>query len=259
MLQLSGRGGIGKTTLLRWFSSRACITNDRTVPCAIINCDEFDPVIILSQPWLLLIEAAEQLSGQLPGSPFLDLVKEFGHFRATLRPSEHRQDAATDASISGRDIERAAQGVEESFCRNAPRDGRPFVIALDGLDQVTLESRAAPGQLREMIRMLQRIHRNKGVSDLRVVLAGRDALHKLLPELEEEPGVSNFAVRDFNLDETASYLAGRGITDEERIAAIHGQNSIPMIVALYADWLVGNPQIDAKQIRENPPNPRSPT
>src|ERR1019366_10241544 len=77
LLQLHGPGGIGKTTLLRWFVSRACVTADRTVPAAIINCDDFDVLTILSQPWLLLIEAAQQLNGQLPQAPFLQLIRDY--------------------------------------------------------------------------------------------------------------------------------------------------------------------------------------
>src|ERR1700722_4456922 len=131
---MHGAGGIGKTTLLRWFVSRACVTPDQTVPAAVINCDDFDAAAILSQPWRLLSKAADQLNDQLPRVTFRDLVNDGN------RPSQGTSIAPVVTADSRRP-ERPGQQVEESFCANAST-GTPFVIVLDGLDFISLESRA---------------------------------------------------------------------------------------------------------------------
>ena len=70
VLQIVAAGGMGKTTQLRWFVARHCITRRPSIPCARIDFDVVDPVNALRYPWLLLLEIASQLDQQLPSAPF---------------------------------------------------------------------------------------------------------------------------------------------------------------------------------------------
>lgn len=263
LLQLHGGGGIGKTTLLRRFASWECVKEDvaePVIPCAVINCDEFDPVLILSQPWLLLLEAAEQLSNQLPESPFGELSRLYQQFHSALRRGSLWQSATSMGMEPGfpdlSELAKVAADVEGNFRRTAPRNEMPFVIILDGLDQVTLEGRGAPEQLSALVELLRRIHDGdrevSGVCGLRVVLAGRDALHKQVQALNDVPWARNVEVHNFSRAETTEYLRDhRGEGDIERIAAVFDRSDgIPMIVALYADWLSGEPEVTTEQIRD---------
>jgi hypothetical protein len=243
LLQLHGLGGIGKTTLLRWFVSRACVPDDRTVPAAIINCDDYDAGTILSQPWLLLVKAADQLNGQFPHAPFRDLTRDY-------------RDGSTTDAVTGEppSPERIGREIEDSFCSNVPNSAAPLVIALDGLDFISLESRAAPEYLVNLIKLLRRVHDR--ISGLRVVLSGRDDLSGLVPELGGERaveiGARKFKVRNFVKSETAEYLSHRKVKDADKIDAIQlKSDGVPMLVSLYADWVAPDDTITADDIIKN--------
>ena len=241
LLQMHGTGGIGKTTLLRWFVSRACVTPDQTVPAAVINCDDFDAAAILSQPWRLLIEVADQLNDQLPRVPFRDLVDDRN------RPSQGIS-IASAATGDPRWPARIGRQVEDTFCANAST-GIPFVIVLDGLDLISIESRAEPTALRELVDLLRRVHDR--VHDLRVVLSGRDDLSALVPQLAGEP-VRTHEVRKFSDSEIGEYLGRRGIKEPDKVTAIKDKSDgLPMVVGLYADWLATDQKITARKIAEN--------
>ena len=247
LLQLHGNGGTGKTTLLHWFISRVCVRRRPIVACARINCDTLDPAVVLDQPWLLLLDVAEQLNRQLPGAPFLELNRAFADYRDRLRRSWHSLEGESDpqqAKLLGEEAERR-------FCSSVPASGPPILLALDGLDQICNRSRAMPGLLDRLISMLLRVHAKVGT--LRVVLAGRDDLSALLPErLTVEAGavgVSNVPIPRFDEDETAAYFVRRKVPDDGRVAVVHRKSeAIPMVIALYADLISQEPELTAADI-----------
>ncbi|WP_370942384.1 hypothetical protein AB5J62_25095 [Amycolatopsis sp. cg5] len=66
-LRLVGAGGYGKATLLRWFISSRCV--ETGIPCALVDLDVLDPVNAVRYPFLVALEIAHQLNGQLTGAP----------------------------------------------------------------------------------------------------------------------------------------------------------------------------------------------
>lgn len=247
LLQLHGHGGTGKSTLLHWFTARQCVLREPLVACARINCDTLDPVAALKQPWLLLIEAADQLDRQLPGAPFLRLLDSFRDYRGRLyRPPAMVEAVGTDQRRS----ERIPGQVEEEFCI-AFAGGPPALIALDGLDEIATRSRAAPEPLQALVDLLIRLLDT--VDNLRIVLAGRDDLSQLVPRLRAEPGrMLNVPVPSFNEEEAAQYLHRRQVPGDERRRAIFQRSrGLPMVVALYADLIEKEPRLTAREIEQH--------
>jgi hypothetical protein len=212
------------------------------VPATIINCDDFNAATLLSQPWLLLIKAAEQLNDQLPGDRFGSLLRAYQG-----GPGQH-----TSLTTVASDIRRVAPigpQVVDNFCRTALGRGEdtPFVIVLDGLDYVSLESLADPNPLRELLGLFRQVHDKVG--NLRVVLSGRDDLRKLIPYPLGAEDVHNYELPRFSVDEAEQYLKRRKVLDPDKIAAIREKSGrIPMVVALYADWLATDINIKAEDI-----------
>lgn len=241
LLHLHGAGGMGKTTLLRWFVSRACVAPDPniTVPAAIVNWDDH-AATLLSQPWQLLMEAAEQLNDQLPETPFNKLLSE------REAPS---QGTSIKRAIVGdpRRLEPVGQEIEENFCRNAGT-GTPFVIALDGIDFISPQSHEQIRALGDLVELLRRVH--NWVSDLRVVLICRHDLSLLVPELHEDD-VSDYRVPVFTDAEAREYLhKHRGILEQDKRRAIQTQSKgLPMVVGLYADLVADDPGIKVGHIK----------
>jgi hypothetical protein len=241
LLQLHGYGGMGKTTLLHWFLARACLAPQEptraagsavVIACARINCDTLDPATVLDRPWLLLIEAAEQLNRQLP-NPFGRLLVSFREYRGALRRP------ASAVSALEADQQQAIRNAEEAerlFCESVPAGGPPIVIAVDGLDRLTDQSRFAAESLHNLASLAVRVHEK--VPGVRIVVAGRHDL-RFIPALALTSGVSNVPVPSFQPEETERYLTHhRGITDQGKVAAVHEMSrGLPMVVALYADLM----------------------
>ena len=142
MLELQGFGGYGKTMHVRWLIARRCVPADARIPCARIDFDAIDPVAAIREPYLILLEMAEQLDRQLPGDAFGKLVRTYSADRTVLYHRRHAdtarppliKDSTELAQVEARLT--AAREVERRF-RNRlaeiPGD-KPVVLILDTLE-----------------------------------------------------------------------------------------------------------------------------
>jgi hypothetical protein len=244
LAQLHGPGGIGKSTLLHWFVARECVVRDPLIACALVNCDVLDPVALLERPWLILIEAADQLNRQLVDGPFLGLLRDFSDHQAALFRSH---DVPYRPDGDQRHIERVGQQVEAAFCQSLA-GGPTILLALDALDEVASRSQAPAEMLRRLVDLLARVHQD--VAGIRIVLAGRDDIRNHVPGLAA--GTLHRQLPGFDAEETVSYLCRRDVTDTSKVQAIAAKSEgLPMVVALYADLVERAPQLTAEEISRN--------
>lgn len=249
VLELSARGGMGKTMGLRWLIARYCVPEPRRIPCARIDFDLADPVLACRHPWLLLLELASQLDAQLAGAPFAELTGEHGSYTALLRRSH---------SEEGRSAARALESEERrlSLAASIPRRfsstlaeagaGGPVLLVLDTLEEVLLRPNTEPGRL---FAALAELHRR--CPDVRIVLSGRYPLGRRLSWFNELfPDARGWALEPFDEEEARRYLSEiREIPRREVVAAaVAKAEGLPFKLALFGDLLQASPEIEAAEI-----------
>jgi peptidoglycan hydrolase-like protein with peptidoglycan-binding domain/tetratricopeptide (TPR) repeat protein len=241
VLRLVGSGGYGKTTLLRWFISRRCV--EPGIPCALVDLDVVDSVNAARYPFLIALEIAHQLNGQLTGAPFEELLREHGSFRRLLIRQAGALGPADTPILGTETAQISAEEVRERFLAvfaDLPPD-EPVVIVVDTLEEAALQQDGDVDQLANLLVEL----RSRTV--VRLVLSGRHT--------RTEDGIRGFRrlaastpqcqVGAFESAESRKYLAStRGIERDDLISAIvlrvHG---VPWQLALYADVVKRYPDI----------------
>ena len=169
IVNLHGPGGVGKTTLLKWFVSHRLVRRRLRIPCVHIDFDAVSLSAVLQFPWLLAIEIASQLDRQLPQSVFGTMVQSFARFRPLLTADGRLTD---DSEQALRD-EASTTDLWPSLLsglRSLP-PGRPIAIIVDTLEDASLHR---PGDLLRVVRNLSSLH--DAAPAVRLVLAGRYAL-----------------------------------------------------------------------------------
>ncbi|MDY0813333.1 hypothetical protein [Kitasatospora purpeofusca] len=226
-LRIHATGGSGKSMLLRWFMARHCQDRPVPVPCAYLDFDHTDPALAVTHPWLLVLEAAEQLNGQLLESPFDAFLATYRKELAALPRNRSRAaDAFLSVQIVGRRtavVADFAAVLSETLDRQATR----AVLVLDTLEEVLLRDGARLGELTAMLNGLAgRVH------GLRIVLSGRYDLGDALPlparVLRLDP---------FDEEESDAYLRDvRAVGEPElRRAMSESSAGLPYTLALFAD------------------------
>ncbi|CAN3984886.1 hypothetical protein [Kitasatospora purpeofusca] len=226
-LRIHATGGSGKSMLLRWFMARHCQDRPVPVPCAYLDFDHTDPALAVTHPWLLVLEAAEQLNGQLLESPFDAFLATYRKELAALPRNRSRAaDAFLSVQIVGRRtavVADFAAVLSETLDRQATR----AVLVLDTLEEVLLRDGARLGELTAVLNGLAgRVH------GLRIVLSGRYDLGDALPlparVLRLDP---------FDQEESDAYLRDvRAVGDPELRRAISDSSAgLPYTLALFAD------------------------
>jgi tetratricopeptide (TPR) repeat protein len=240
ILQLYARGGMGKSTQLRWLIARRAVPS--RIPCARIDFDTVHPQVAARLPWLILLEAAAQLDRQLTGNPFQELLAAHGRYRALLPQAPAAGAEAAHLHTMADDRE----DVTARFCaivQELPPD-RPVVLVLDTVEEM-LRPSVNPAQL---IRLIEELVASSPA--MRVVLAGR---YDLL-----EPGrpTSGLAMASVKLEpltaaEQDRYLTEiRGITDPELVAAVRWLcRGLPMALSLYANLVSEAQAITTEELR----------
>ncbi|MEV7038327.1 peptidoglycan-binding protein [Amycolatopsis sp. NPDC051061] len=247
VLRLVGSGGYGKTTLLRWFISRRCV--ELGIPCALIDLDVVDSVNAVRYPFLIALEIAHQLNGQLTGAPFEELLREHGSFRRLLIRQAGALGPADTPTLGTETSQVSAEEVRERFLAvfaDLSQD-EPMVIVVDTLEEAALQQ---DGDVDELARLLVEL-RSKDM--VRLVLSGRHT--------RTEEGIRGFRrlaastpqcqVEAFRSDESRKYLVStRGIERDDLVSAIvlrvHG---VPWQLALYADVVKRYPTITVAALK----------
>ncbi|WP_066362060.1 ATP-binding protein [Herbidospora mongoliensis] len=237
VVHLHAPGGMGKTMLLRWFAARWCLTRWPHVPCARIDLDAVDPVNAVRHPWLVLLEIAAQLSPQLPGAPFYDLLRDHERWRRVLSRT-----AVPDTALLSEVAAATADGddVTRRFFETALPD---HVIVFDTLEEIVLRPAADPHPFVEMLARLTG----------RVVLSGRYDLRDRLPGfLDAVPETVTVEVPAFDDALAARYLIERrGVTRPDLVdAMVRRAGGLPFALAMYGDLAEANPALTAREVEE---------
>ncbi|GLX92793.1 hypothetical protein [Herbidospora sp. NBRC 101105] len=236
VIHLHAAGGMGKTMLLRWFIARHCLAQWPHVPCARVDLDDVDPVNAVRHPWLVLLEIAAQLSPQVRGEPFADLLRDHGRYRRVLSRTAVPDTALLSEAAAG------AHGDDVTsrfFATRLP----DHVIVFDTLEELVLRPAADP---RPFVETLARLSG-------RLVLSGRYDLRDRLPGFADAfPGAVGLEVPPFSDDLATAYLTGRrGITRPDLVEAmVRRADGLPFALAMYGDLAEANPALSAREVDE---------
>ncbi|WP_062354862.1 hypothetical protein [Herbidospora yilanensis] len=236
-VHLHAPGGMGKTMLLRWFTARWCLTQWPHVPIARIDLDAVDPVNAVRHPWLVLLEIAAQLSPQIPGAPFFDLLRDHDRWRRVLSRA-----AVPDTALLSEVDAATADGADVTrrfFAADLPA----HVVVFDTLEEIVLRPAADP---RPFVETLARLSG-------RVVLSGRYDLRDRLPGFAAAfPDAETVEVPPFDDDLAARYLTERrGVTRPGLIdAMVRRAGGLPFALAMYGDLAEANPGLTAREVEE---------
>jgi len=249
-LRLQGSGGHGKSTMVKWFISRRCVRDG--IPCAFLDLDAVDPVNATKYPFLVALEIAYQLNGQMDGAPFEELLREHGPYRRLLAKQPGDFSGANSAALGTLSTEVDAEEVHYRFL-SVLRDvaqGVPVLVVLDTFEEAALRP---AGDADALVEVLADLH--DGHESVRLVVAGRRT------RAEEE--ITVFArrmpaevmplreVQAFSVAESREYLTiTRGLTQEELVPPIVARaGGVPWQLALYADVVEQYPNITADVLR----------
>ncbi|WP_030450272.1 ATP-binding protein [Herbidospora cretacea] len=237
VVHLHAPGGMGKTMLLRWFAARWCLTRWPHVPCARIDLDTVDPVNAVRHPWLVLLEIAAQLSPQIPGAPFFDLLRDHDRWRRVLSRA-----AVPDTALLSEVADAAADAADVT--RRFFAAGLPdHVVVFDTLEEIVLRPAADPRPLVETLARLSG----------RLVLSGRYDLRDRLPGFADAfPDAETVEVPPFDDDLATRYLTERrGVRRPDLIdAMVRRAGGLPFALAMYGDLAEANPELTAREVEE---------
>jgi len=169
IIDLHGPGGVGKTTLLKWFVSHRLVRRRVRVPCVHIDFDAVSLSAVLQFPWLLAIEIASQLDRQLPQSVFGTMSQSFARFRPLLKADGTLSDESEQALRQ----EAATTDLWPSLLSGlrSLSSSCPIVIMVDTLEDASLHR---PDDLMAVLLNLSALH--DASPAVRLVLSGRYAL-----------------------------------------------------------------------------------
>ena len=245
VVQVVAEGGMGKTMRLRWFIARKCIAEG--IPVARIDFDDVDPVVVGTDPWLVLLEFALQLHDQLPGTPFERLAADYGEYRPLLRRGSRLGGPSKGAVDLQAIRERAETDVLERFHAGLGESAadRPVVLILDTTEELILPVRRDVTKLWALLDALLKAH-----AGVRLILAGR---HDLATRSEGFATTFSDAfvheVRPFSDAQAQAYLRGRGIHDKElRLEIVRQSGGRPFKLALFGDIVQQEPDLTAERV-----------
>lgn len=237
VVRLHGSGGYGKSTLLRWLTARRCVLE--RVPCAYVDLDHpVDPVNATRYPALLLLEIAHQLTGQLRGRPFGDLLRTFGSYRAAMsvQTAPTAGAAAADLGTPAWDVadeEITSQFLDDLQAATASLPaGAPILVVLDTIEEAMLRPETDITTLTALLRRLTAADHG-----LRFVVAGR--LTGAETDLPVDAGFGparSLEVPGFTDVESEHYLRMRRVTDRALVAGIVARaRGLPWQLAVWGD------------------------
>jgi Putative peptidoglycan binding domain len=225
MTELFADGGMGKTMQLRWFIARHCIP--RRIPCARIDFDDVSAIAAARRPWLLLLEVAAQLDGQLDGQPFQELLAAQGHYRSLLRVSRRDQRTTAPRTVSEEDSE----DIRIRFVAALAQVSVPVVVVLDTLEQL-MHGSLDPAKVvvATFAKATQEIPR------LRVVMAGRYSLAERAAEILPAQSGS-LRLEPLTSEQQQHYLKDiRGIDDPDMVGEVARlSEGRPLTLSIYAE------------------------
>ena len=258
LLEVFGKGGMGKTMYIRWLISQRCVRMVPERPRIAVARLDFD-VIQLNAftrwPWLALQPIAQQLSPQIENNRLKEFVEQHQAAAAGLRLGQIMNQDITQrlASVGARapaDFQ-SALGAENAL------------IIFDTCEEPLLHRRHA---FRKFLEMLFQI-RSKGLreglrpsSGLRVLLSGRYRASDKgrLPEVGKlfAGHLKSIEVKAFSDEEAREYLRTKRSVTEKRIvnAIVKKSKGNPFGLSLFADLWHSPKGLTVEDVEKAPTN-----
>ncbi len=243
VVQIVAEGGMGKTMRMRWFIARKCVVEG--IPVARIDFDDIDPVVVGTDPWLVLLEFALQLSDQLPGTPFDKLAADFGEYRALLRGGNQVGGVSRQVDLQTIRYRADPQVASRLRAGLAEREGgQTVVLILDTTEEIVLPV------ARDVSALWHRLAFLVDDPGVRLIVAGRYDLAARSPGFAAAfPGASVEQIKPFSEEQAAAYLHGRGIENAALIDEIVRQSDgRPFKLALFGDIVAQRPDLTADDV-----------
>lgn len=292
-LHYVGRGGVGKTMLLRYITGRLLAEDpERPTPFSRIDFDYLSPDYPVRRPGQLLLELAAGLRAQISTATQEEFYGEFQR-RALELHETLSNEPAPDQPLANIRHPKFAQMLTpfNDLLRVLPQ---PVVLILDTCEELA-KVRSAAGVMPTVeatFEILERVHDE--VPSVRVIFAGRRLLAKagagweVCPgELSDEraglPGRKSFLllheIRGFAAREADEYLSENeqlqlgaemraavlaNSRDDGRVARIHhrpprpaagAEHFNPFHLSLYAHWIKEAPALTAADIQSGKVDP----
>lgn len=236
-LLLFGPGGVGKSALVgRFLWEHSQASDALRFPFAYLPFD--DPLLVIREPYTLLVDAAQQLAQQYP-----DNDRAHATFRAVLE--RYSRGRAGLAGLAAASPTRGAKlgavgGLDDelvsafgSLLRDLAAQRQPALFVLDTFEQVQYRPRT---ELRGLGLMLVNLQRSFPL--LRVVASGR------APARELELSTEELELGDLEPASAIRLLVMQGVTDEGVAATVARQlGGNPLTLRLAAEALRSQPDM----------------
>jgi cellulose synthase operon protein C len=260
ILQLFAPGGMGKTMFNRWLTARRCVPEPWKIPCALVDFDSIDPVTATQNPWMLVLDVAQQLNEQIPNNLFSEQLGDLREYRQHLL----RTDPATPPR-SGTPPGQPLADIPNRFAKalKSAKLKKKVVLIFDTLEEVILYQGT---NLMALLREVKKLHDQ--YTDFRLILSGRYDLAEKLDGGERLPGfAAEFGdfTRPLKLEPFADPDAKKYLIEKRGLNRIKQRNIARLLAAvvaqakgnpfklsLYADLLRASPHITEREIRESP-------
>ena len=256
ILHLHAPGGMGKTMFVRWLIARRCAPEPHTIPCGRVDFDFVNRITVSQHRWQLFLKIADELEKQIPGNYFHSLIGRFTDYHRILTHQQSQSGTSpTTTHLPPREkLEEEMLYLFGNALRDAHLD-KPIVLIFDTLEEVILYY---PENLLEIVRQVNTLR--KAFPNVLLVLSGRydltesepETTTRRLPQFNEEFGAVTQTIRvePFEREEAFGFLRLRGITDDRPLEAVVDRaEGNPFKLALFADILLDDPEIDAETIR----------
>ncbi|MEY9524078.1 hypothetical protein ABIF70_005219 [Bradyrhizobium japonicum] len=254
LLDLYGKGGIGKTMFRRWVVARHCLPSSSPLrtPVARVDIDFVYRALLISQPWLVLLPIATQLRPQLADAPFSDMLgpEQVGLRNLLLDRTTVLRTQDQRALVQAGELLQPV--LEDRFCQGL--EEAKAVVIFDTLEELSVHQ---PPVLASLLEMLDRLH--KRCPGLRVVLSGRYRIFdpkKPLKELKQSTwdemlrACIDVPVERLNKSESRRFLTEmRHLGNDQPLAEIiKKSDGNPFVLALFADLASGR-TLAAEEVR----------
>jgi hypothetical protein len=257
MLNLYGKGGLGKTMLVKRLIAHECVpeTSGTRIPVARVDLDFVNLSSLAEQPWLLLLEAAFQLQPQMVGGPFQTLIgpEERSLARQLRRgtTSVREGDAASFA---------ASGGADENKIQSLFKTGvgaQPVLLVIDTMEEIQLHY---PQGLARLLQ--QSADCQASCPNLRILFSGRypllDDNHPIplpanvLDDLRRR--ISVIQITEFDATQARGYLTMvRRMPEGEVVEAIvQRAGGNPFVLSLFAELAQGKALLTRQKVWECP-------
>ncbi|WP_214319808.1 ATP-binding protein [Nonomuraea sediminis] len=247
-VHLLGPGGSGKTMLIRHLGLRT----------ARVDFDHLDPRYPENRPGEMFLALAVDLLGWV-GDRLSD--RRYTRFLDAVNDLHEELDATTRVEARVGELREEMVRAFATFLRFIPED---VVLVLDTCEELAKLyplGEPAPG-IDVTFELLELLHEQ--LPSLKVLLAGRRWLVPPAsgdapagPRLRPRPYLRVIQVGGFSPAEAERYLAAREVRDADVVLARarSGDEYNPFDLAAYADWLLAEPDLDARELLSAPGDP----